>query len=284
MSDSTIISAGTVRQVWRYPVKSMQGETLAEAQVVEGGIVGDRAYALIDQSNGKIASAKFPRKWKELLDFSATYLGAPEDGSALPPVRITWPDGTEATSEEADVSARLSARLSREVSLTATRPETMSLERLDPFATDETILDIGPIMMKGRFSDYAALHLVTTATLARLAELYPEGQFEALRFRPNVLIESPAGEEGFMENEWVGRTIAIGDEVRLKVTDPTPRCALPALAQGGLRNEPQVLRTINAHNRLPVPALGGQELPCAGIYAFVTRGGKIRPGDVVRVE
>ena len=159
----------------------------------------------------------------------------------------------------------------------------MSLERLDPLADEETIVDIGELMMAGRFSDYAALHLITTATMAHLAALRPESTFTARRFRPNVTIATPEGEAGFVENDWVGRELAIGADVRLRISDPTPRCSIPTLAQEDLAKDPQVLRTIVAHNRLPVPLLDGESLPCAGVYAFVIRGGTVKRGDAVRV-
>ena len=276
-------NGGTVKALWRYPVKSMAGNKLDEATITEGGILGDRAYAVIDGTSGRVGSAKTPKKWGGLMALAADFVRPPEAGAPLPPVRVVWPDGTEATSEGRDADARLSRTLGRPVTLTTVRPETISLERLDPLAEEETIVDIGELMMAGRFSDYAALHLITTATMARLAELRPESKFSARRFRPNVTIATPEGETGFVENEWVGREIAIGDEVRLRISDPTPRCSIPTIAQKDIEKDPQVLRTIVEHNSLPVPLLDGESLPCAGIYGFVIRGGTVKRGDVVRV-
>ena len=199
-------------------------------------------------------------------------------------MRIVWPDGTAVASNEADADVRLSETLGRPVMLTAERPEAVSVERLDPLADEETIVDIGELMMAGRFSDYAALHLLTTATLARLAELRPESAFDVRRFRPNAIIASPAGAHGFVENGWVGRELAIGEQVRLRITDPAPRCSVPTLAQGDLPKDPHVLRTVVEHNRVAVPALQGELLPCAGVYAFVIRGGTVKKGDTVRVD
>ena len=274
---------GTVKALWRYPVKSMAGTKIDEAPVTEGGILGDRAYAVIDRASGRVGSAKTPRKWAGLMALAADFVAPPAAGAPPPPVRIVWPDGTSLASDDGDVDARLSETLGRPVTLTTERPEAPSLERLDPLAEDETIVDIGELMMAGRFSDYAALHLMTTATLARLAELRPESTFNARRFRPNVTIAPPEGEGGFVENEWVGRELAIGDEVRLRITDPTPRCSVPTLAQRELDRDPKLLRTIVEHNTLPVPVLDGEALPCAGVYAFVLRGGTLKRGDAVRV-
>ena len=262
----------------------MNGTKTEEAIVTEGGLLGDRAYAVIDRSNGKVASAKYPKKWARLIELSAAYLEPPAaDGGIIPPVRITWPDGTQITSDGAP-DARLSETVGRPVTLTTARPDAPSLERLDPLADDETIIDIGELMMAGRFSDYAAIHLLTTATLARLAELAPGSIFNARRFRPNLMIATPEDQTGFVENDWVGCTITIGDDVRLRISDPTPRCSIPTLGQEGLPKDPEVLRAIVQHNRLPVPLLGSEILPCAGVYAFVVQGGTIRRDDRVRVE
>ena len=275
--------AGAVKTLWRYPVKSMNGEEVAETPVTDGGLLGDRAYAVIDRSNGKVASAKFPKKWGRLIELSAAFAEAPRIDAPAPPVRIVWPTGKEVVSGDGDPDARLTETVGRSVTLTTTRPETVSLERLDPLTADETILDIGALMMEGRFSDYAAVHLLTTATLARLSELAPDSQFDARRFRPNIVVET--GEKsGFVENDWVGRTVAIGEEIRLRISDPTPRCSIPTLGQQGLAKDPSVLRTIVAHNRLPVPLLDGETLPCAGVYGFVLQGGTVRRGDPVRIE
>ncbi len=284
MSEQSTDHTGTVRSLWRYAVKSMNGEELDEALVNDGGILGDRAYAVIDQSNGKVASAKFPRKWSRLLELSACLTEPPRLGAPVPPVRITWPDGVDVISNDEHSDALLSETLGRPVMLTTSRPASPSVERLDPFETDESILDIGPVMMKGRFSDYAAVHLLTTATLARLSEIYPEARFDARRFRPNVLVETSADQNGFVENDWIGRTLAIGNEVRLQVTDPTPRCSIPTLAHGELPKDPRVLRTIADHNMLPFSALDGQIMPCSGVYAFVVQGGTLRTGDKVQIE
>ena len=276
-------NGGTVKALWRYPVKSMAGTKIDEALVTEGGILGDRGYAVLDRTSGRVGSAKTPRKWAGLMALAADFVEPPQPGAPLPPVRIVWPDGAAVSSNDGDPDARLSDTLGRPVTLTTERPEAPSLERLDPLAADETIVDIGELMMAGRFSDYAALHLITTATLARLAELRPGSKFSARRFRPNVTIATPEGASGFVENDWVGREVAIGDEVRLRISDPTPRCSVPTLAQRDLEKDPQLLRTIVEHNTLPVPVLDGESLPCAGVYGFVVQGGTVKRGDAVQV-
>ncbi len=278
-------SVGSIQNIWRYAVKSMGGEELNEALVTDGGLLGDRGYAVIDQANGKVGSAKMPKKWGNLLALNSTYSTPPRAGAPLPPVQINWPGGDSVISDTDDTDARLSETVGRPVTLTTVRPETVSLERIDPLVAEEIILDIGEIMMEGRFSDYAAIHMLTTSTLAHLSKLSPGIVFDAMRFRPNLIIEAADGHSGFVENDWVGRTVAIGKDVRLRITDPTPRCLIPTQAQhGGIEKDMKVLPAIVKHNRLPVPILDNEVLPCVGVYGFVIQGGNVRQGDTVRVE
>src|ERR671933_1778078 len=110
---------GSVVSLWRYPVKSMLGEELNAAEVTDRGLLGDRAYALLDRSDGKVASAKNPRKWPQLFDFRAAFVEAPRPGAPLPPVRITLPDGTMLTSTQTDLNQSLTQALNREVTFDA---------------------------------------------------------------------------------------------------------------------------------------------------------------------
>jgi hypothetical protein len=128
-------------------------------------------------------------------------------------------------------------------------------------------------MPAGLFFDAAVIHLLTTATIDRLRELYPEGRFEVRRFRPNIVVAGASGEQGFIENEWVGRTLVVGSEVRIQVTGLCPRCVMPTLAQADLPKDPGILRTAARHNQVHI-----------GVYASVVHGGTLRRGDSVRVE
>jgi uncharacterized protein YcbX len=265
----------SVVSLWRYPVKSMMGEELNAADVTERGLLGDRAYGLIDPSDGKVASAKNPRKWPTLFDFRAAFATPPRPGEKLPPVWMTLPDGTRVSSEQSDRDQLLSQALGRQVVLETRAPETPGLEEYWPdiegLAHRETVTD--EATLRSTFFDLSVLHLLTTATLDRLRELYPQGRFEARRFRPNVIVETAPGEKGFVENSWIGRTLAIGAEVRLRLTGPCPRCVMTTLSQGDLPRDVGILRTAVEHNEANV-----------GVYAEVVRGGRIRRGDAVRVE
>ena len=275
MPHTTQVELGSVVSLWRYPVKSMMGEELNAAGFTERGLLGDRAYALVDPSNGKVVSAKNPKKWGRLFDFRAALAESPRGGEKIPPARITLPDGTTVTSEQGDLNQILSNVLGREVTLATTAPNMPSLEEYwpdtDGLAHRETVTDES--MPAGTFFDLAVVHVLTTGTIDRLRELYPQGRFEVRRFRPNIVVEPASGEKNFVENAWIGHTLAIGDEVRLSITGPCPRCVMTTLPQGDLPRDPRILRTAAQHNEVNV-----------GVYAAVLRGGMIRRGDPVRLE
>ncbi len=280
---------GFLSALWRYPVKSMMGEELDAADVSERGILGDRAYALVDAATGRVASAKNPRKWGKLFDCHAAFPRPPRPGQEIPHVRIELPDGASVGSDEGDAGARLSHVLGREVSLMSAAPQAPSLEEYWPdiegLAHRETITDevIALGAPAGTFFDFAPIHLLTTATLDRLTALSPQSRFETRRFRPNLVITLTSRNKDFPENDWVGRSVAIGDAVRLKVVIPCPRCVMTTLAQGDLPGDPEVLRAAARHNRLLIAPLG-QEMPSVGVYAEVLQGGSVRRGDPVRIE
>lgn len=280
--------AGSLLSLWHYPVKSMQGQELNASEITRWGLLGDRARALLDVSEQKVASAKNPRKWANLFDFHAHYIKPPRNGGRLPPVRITLPDGNYVTSEQDDLDAVLSRALGREVRLetrepgqeevletTFPNPWTPKLEEYWPDIEGLVYRDqvTDEAMPEGTFFDLAVVHILTTATLDQLRRLYPEGRFEVRRFRPNLVVQPSDGQSGFVENDWIGRTLAIGDEVRLKVTGPCPRCVMTTLPQGDLPKDPGILRTAAKHNEVHV-----------GVYASVLQGGRVRRGDQITVE
>jgi uncharacterized protein len=285
MSDSTQTVLGSVVAVWRYPVKSMLGEELNASAVTPRGLLGDRAYALVDRADGKVASAKNPRKWPQLFDCRAAFVDAPRPDAPLPAVRITLPDGTLATTEQGDLSPILSQTLRRDVTFNAAargQADVVESTFPNPWATSaeeywpdmdgldfrDTVTDF--TLPEGTFFDCAAMHLLTTATLDRLRELYPQGRFEVRRFRPNLVVQPASDEKNFVENAWIGHTLAIGDTVRLSITGGCPRCVMTTLPQGDLPKDPGILRTAAQHNQVNV-----------GVYARVLQGGTIRRGDLV---
>jgi uncharacterized protein YcbX len=190
--------------------------------------------------------------------------------------------------DQSDINQLLSQALHREVTLEAAEGgqeevvASSSSTRLSANAEEywpdmegldfrDTVTDFA--LPEGTFFDCATVHLLTTATLDRLRELYPPGRFEVRRFRPNIVVQTGSGVSDFVEHAWIGHTLTIGDEVRLAITGPCPRCVMTTLPQADLPSDPGILRTAAKHNQVNV-----------GVYATVLAGGTIRQGDPIRVE
>jgi len=253
----------------------MIGEELDASSITERGLIGDRAYALVDQVPGKIASAKNPRKWGKLFDFQASLTDAPRIGEKMPNVRITLPDGKLVTGGQPEADSLLSEALGVKVKLVTSSLEKPSYEEYWPdiegLAKRNTVTE--ELMPPQTFFDAAVVHILTMGTLDRLHELYPEGRFEARRFRPNIVIAPSTPVKDFAENDWVNRTLILGEEVRLKVTSHCTRCVMTTLPQGDLPHDLGILRTAVHYNRVIV-----------GVYASVEKGGHVERGDDAWIE
>jgi uncharacterized protein len=286
---------GTIRSLWRFPVKSMQGEELDAADVEEGGIVGDRAYALVDRETGKVASAKHPKQWPNLLECRAAFVEPPRRGDEAPPVEIELADGTSVRSDSADADAVLSRFFGREVRMARAAQNGYTIdqyhpdeENYDPDGHRDEVVEarlgaaffnergLPSAVPEGSFFDLYPLSILTTSSLDQLGELEPQSRFDARRFRMNAIVDTPV--RGFVENEWVGHTLAIGNEVQVGVDLPDPRCVMPSLAQEELPRDSKILRALVRHNRIDV---AGALYPCAGVYAVAKATGTIHKDDRV---
>nr|VFK53886.1 MAG: hypothetical protein BECKTUN1418F_GA0071002_10318 [Candidatus Kentron sp. TUN]VFK55712.1 MAG: hypothetical protein BECKTUN1418E_GA0071001_10328 [Candidatus Kentron sp. TUN]VFK64287.1 MAG: hypothetical protein BECKTUN1418D_GA0071000_12551 [Candidatus Kentron sp. TUN] len=257
-----------IKSLWRYPIKSMLGEKLHAVNITPKGLQGDRAFALLDVETGKIVSAKNPKKWPHMFSFHSRY----EEITDLNTIHITLPDGTTIKNNDPNVDSILSDALGRKVKIISQVPKQPQLEEYWPdiaeFDNRNTVTDEN--IPKGAFYDLGVIHLLTTSTLDELHRLYPEGRFEASRFRPNIILDTQ--QAGFVENQWVEKTMTIGDEVTLKITEHCPRCVMTTLAQDDLPKDPGILKTAVQHNEGNV-----------GIYAEVIKGGTIKCGDPINI-
>lgn len=266
-------SLGSLASLHRYPVKSMMGEALNAAHLTERGLFADRVYALCDTATGKVVSAKNPRKWPNLFSYHATYTSPPTAGSAVPPVRVALPGGGFAVSSSPDFASTLSATLGRSVALLDAPLANPQLEEYWPDREESGSRDVvtDEATLAGTFFDLAVLHVLTTATLDRLRELNPRSRFEPRRFRPNLVIDT-GGQRGFVENDWIGKTIAIGPEVRIHLSRPCLRCVMITLSQADLPKDPEILKTAAQYSEARV-----------GAYASVVQSGTVRIGDTLTV-
>ena len=261
--------AARVAAQWRYPVKSMLGEEIESAQIGPLGILGDRAFAILDAEDGKVASAKNPRKWPAIFNFRSYYSEEPDQG--MPGVvAIESKDGQKTTNTDERLDATLSALFARPVRLAAQppmRPQFECVSEPEAGQSDTAVRTVD--MPEGTFFDSCVLHLLTTATLRRVAGLYPDGDFDVRRFRPNLVIDT-GDAEGFVENDWIGQTISVGSGVRLKVIEPCRRCIMTTLPQGELPKDVGILRTVVQSNSASL-----------GVRCAVEQGGVVHKGDAI---
>jgi uncharacterized protein YcbX len=236
---------GTVKQIWRFAVKSMAGEQLSSCIVGMRGIPGDRGWAVRDETAGKLATGS---RHPLLMRCAARYREQPTNGS-VHHVDLQFPDGMTVGSDAADVNARLSDLLGKSVSL--------SPLQLDRGA--EHYFDVAPV------------HVLTTAALTEMARLNDKSDWDVRRFRPNFFVETEPGIEGLIEFEWSGRTLRLG-EVEVYCEMPCERCAMANHAQAELPKDESVLRTIAKEANMNL-----------GTYARVVRPGEVRVNDVVEV-
>jgi len=287
-----MVVVGRIRELWRYPVKSMGGERRERFRIGLRGIVGDRGWAIRDERAGEIRGAK---KLPALLGCAARYLAEPTE-DAVPPAEITLPDDRRVRSDDPAAGAHLSALLDRPVTLWPLQPPsarehyrraapdnpdfTQELREIFGRLEEEPLPDLSIFSAElfeftsplGTYFDAFPLHLLTTASLSALAKHEPRARFDARRFRPNLLIETSPELTGLAELEWCGRTLALGG-ARLRIEMPCVRCVMTTLPQADLPKEPLVLRTIVRD--------AAQNL---GVYATVVSPGEVATDDAVVLE
>jgi uncharacterized protein YcbX len=275
---------GKIREIWRYPVKGMAGESLESCVLGEKGIRGDRTWALRDQARKEIQSCKFR---PELLQCTAR---SREAGGQ---VDVSFPDGSVLGSDSADIHARLTTLTGHASTLEALRPESdldfYRRHRLDDHTwldelkatfereAGEPLPDFSKappslanfVAMPGTFFLVTPLHIVTTATLEHLKTKNVNGDWDRRRFRPNFLIETSGGASGLVEQAWVGKKLLFGDAT-VDCAGTTPRCGAITRAQPDLAFDKSVLRTVVKEADQNV-----------GVYGLISGSTTVKVGDPV---
>lgn len=291
---------GTLSEIWRYPVKSMGGEPVNEAQIGPGGLAGDRHWAVIDQQTREIRGAK---RWPELMHYAAQFIGHESPGiddhdQQVQPIQITSPEHQRLISSDPDCDQRLSAWLKRELSLSRRRPANQRDHyRLAKARTEQSTAQEMGLLANEAPPDYSAmsqdvmatladhatppglyvdafpLHLLSTNTLQWLAERTGLNT-DVRRFRPNLLVDIDTHETNDREDTWLGSTLLIGSVV-LKIDSPTVRCAMPGRAQPlcGLDAQPELVRAMVEHSQR-----------CLGVNVLVLQAGAVRVGDPIYLQ
>lgn len=250
--DETI---GSVAQCRRYPVKSMQGMQVDGLEVERTGVRGDRARGVVT-SAGVLLSAK---QRGELLSAAADDQG------------IDLPGGRRVAYGDAGMTRALSDWLGIDVVLTRPTPDRSATYRMtfDPPDDGAELVEIPTPV--GTFLDLAPLHVLTTTTLDGAREARPDLDWDVRRFRPNLLFDVGGGD--FVENGWAGRRLAAGDDLVIRIDQPTVRCAMPLRPQPGLDREAGLYEAMTELNEAFPNHLGA--------YASVVEPGVVEVGDPV---
>ncbi|HET7660358.1 MAG TPA: MOSC N-terminal beta barrel domain-containing protein [Oryzihumus sp.] len=240
--------------LWRYPVKSLQGEPLDAASVEADGVVGDRRWGLRDQRTGRILTA---RRRPELLGASASY----DDDEPV----ITLPDGGTVVGPGTRTDSQLSEWLASPVSLVPSLGAVAGKAEYFEDATDDTSQAVEWTMPAGRFVDTAPILVLTTVSLRTGAGHHPRGTWDPRRFRANILIGLDG--DGWIEDSWIGHPIRIG-AVTMLPQQPCTRCTMVTRSQPGLDADVEIFRTLARHHS-----------GLFGVWSDVAAPGRLSVGD-----
>ena len=277
------MSTASVATIFRYPVKSMMGETLSEAGIGEAGIPGDRGWAVWDEKRGGIRGGK---KIPRLMTLAA------KSGTAAP--LITAADGDSASASSERINDWLSGKLNHPVTLWPLlpadqldhyrrgAPDTEDFEQelkavfgrlpdeqLPDLAGFEELLEFES--PPGTYFDAFPISIMSQQSLNTIDQLEGESQFDVRRFRPNLLVDIPKTKHPFPEQAWVGKTLSIGS-VMLKIDTTCPRCAITTHGFDDLPQDTQIMSKLVANSKGNL-----------GIYVSVAQTGKVTAGDSVSV-
>ncbi|AZO72910.1 MULTISPECIES: MOSC domain-containing protein [unclassified Mesorhizobium] len=240
---------GTVSQIWRYPASSLAGERLDAISIGTESIEGDRIFGLVDATDNEIARPDRDVKWHKVPRIRTRL-------SADRKLEVAVPEGDWLPAPGVESDRAVSDYLGFKASIR-------------PFDREGTAPGYAGPLTAARYRK-APIHLLTTASLARLKALHPEGVPDPRRFRPNIVVDMDPVEGSFPETEWIGRKLAVGD-LLLTVSEPCRRCGFTIIAQDGFDNDPGILRNLvrhNAHN--------------LGVYCTVDRPARVEIGAPMR--
>ncbi len=226
-----------VQELWRYPVASVGGERVVEIDVSRERIKGDREFFLVDVTSGAVAAPEKLPQWRPALTLSASW---DNDGMIAGP---SW----ALSFFDPALDEALSSHFGFKCGL---RREGTELQ-----------ITNGSVNVQARY-EISPLHIVSSAAIAELEAYLPDSHVDVRRFRPNIVVDA-----NFKDHESVGRKFEAG-LVKGTVTEATKRCGMTLIAQEGLPEDPEILRTILR-----------KRSRCLGVYATVSEGASISVGD-----
>lgn len=285
----------SVKAIWRYPVKSMQGEQLTHCALNKVGVPLDRGWAVRDEKTKAIRGAKH---FGALLNCSARYIEGTSAGT-VPHVEITLPDGSLTRSDEADIHTKISDAIGAEVTLWPLQPADNAehykqvtetgdmmeyLRQIFGLLPDEPMADLSTFSPdvfnelmtytspRGTYYDAYPVNILTEASLRYFQTLTPDSILDVRRFRPNFLLADTDNDVRMAEYDWIGKEVGLGT-ARISVVLAAPRCIMTTREQMDLPRDANIMRTMVRET--------GQ---CLSIYADVAQGGVVKLNDHIVVE
>ena len=271
----------SIAELWRYPVKSMGGERVESLELRVSAAVGDRRWAVRNTETGKIASAKRPRPYGQLLEWNAS---TDADGRVI----VAAPEGREFAAGSGELDAALTEALGEPVQVVEVeegREETYGSEWPEIPGTVlsdmEIDLPVAALTEKTSFVDASAVHIIANQSMTHLASLLDGVKLGVRRFRPNIVLDAhdDTGSGEFADLAWKDLDVKIGD-AGLRIADATPRCVMTTLAQPGYDQAKSVLQVLAATARKESD-FGA--FACFGTNAEVTAAGTIHVGDTLTI-
>ena len=271
----------SIAELWRYPVKSMGGERVESLELRTSAVVGDRRWAVRNIETGKIASAKRPRPYGQLLSWGAR---TQADGGVV----VVGPDGRQYAVGTGELDDELTEALGEPVQVVEVeegRDETYGSEWPEIPGTVlsdiEVDLPVAALTEKTSFVDASAVHIIVNQSMAHLASLLDGVKLGVERFRPNIVLDAhdDAGSGEFADLAWKDLDFKIGD-AEIRIGDATPRCVMTTVAQPGYEQAKSVLQVLAATARMDFDY---GAFACFGTNAEITAAGTINVGDTLTV-
>ena len=237
---------GHIKEMVRHPIKSFGGEFVQKTKIMEYGLYGDRSHAYLDETRKGdfLTITRFP----EMVRYQARFTGE-ELLEEYPKVEVITPEGKVFDWKDQELIKELEDKSKREISTIQYTP---------------SYVPIGPIAVEH-------ILLATDASLNHVKEIWGKDEIDFRRFRPNLFI-SLNEKIPYIEEEWIGRRLRIGNEVEIELVGHCKRCMIITVDPDNAERDPSLHKTIIKERNSNF-----------GVYASVIKTGDIHVGDEVHL-
>lgn len=235
---------GQIKEIVRHPVKSFYGESVQKTRLMEYGLYGDRSHAFLDETRpGKFLTiTQFP----EMVRYKARFVGK-ESVDVYPKVEILTPEGKIFNWGDEELTNEIEHKSKRKISVVTYPP---------------THVPLGAI-------EEEHIQLVTDASLDKLKEIWGKSEIDYRRFRPNLFIALKE-KIPFIEEQWFGKRVRIGNKVEIELKRHCERCMIITVNPESAERDATLLKTVVK-----------ERSNYFGVYASVIKTGEIHVGDEV---